>query len=103
MQVPRSQLGNKGTMFVKNVVEQAAEKGIPVKLKDAVCMNVKMGGTINRPDVNPDMNSVVDNAASDLKKEVNDFVIKREIASNLFKRKFPVIIIHWFLYATYHF
>ena len=74
MQVPRSQLGNKGTLFVKNVVEQAAEKGIPVKLKDAVCMNVRMGGTINSPDVNPDMNSVVDNAASDLKKEVNDFV-----------------------------
>jgi len=72
--VPRNQLGSKGSMFVKNVVVQAADKGIPVKLKDAVNMNVKMGGTINSPDVKPDMNAVVDNAASDLKKEVNDFV-----------------------------
>ncbi len=72
--VPRSQLGSKGSMFVKNVVVQAANKGIPVKLKDAVSMNVTMNGTINSPDVKPDMNAVVDNAASDLKKEVNDFV-----------------------------
>jgi AsmA-like C-terminal region/AsmA family len=72
--VPRNQLGRKGSMFVKNVIVQAADKGIPVKLKDAVSMNVKMGGTINSPDVKPDMNAVVDNAASELKKEVNDFV-----------------------------
>ena len=74
LKVPRSQLGSKGNMFVKNVVKQAADKGIPVKLKDAVSMNVKMGGTINNPDVKPDMNAVVDHAASDLKKEVEDFV-----------------------------
>jgi AsmA-like C-terminal region len=74
LKVPRSQLGNKGSMFVKNVVEQAADKGIPVKLKDAVSMNVKMGGTINSPDVKTDMDAVVDKASSDLNKEVNDFV-----------------------------
>jgi AsmA-like C-terminal region len=74
LKVPRDQLGSKGSLFVKNVVTQAAEKGIPVKLNDAVNMNVKMGGTINSPDVKPDMDAVVDNAATDLKKEVNDFV-----------------------------
>jgi hypothetical protein len=74
LKVPRDQLGSKGSLFVKNVVTQAAEKGIPVKLKDAVNMNVKMGGTINSPDVKPDMDAVVDNAATDLKKEVDDFV-----------------------------
>jgi hypothetical protein len=74
LKLPRNQLGNKGNMFVKNVVEQAADKGIPVKLRDAVSMNVKMNGTINSPDVKEDMNAVVDNAATDLKKEVNDFV-----------------------------
>ena len=74
LKVPRNQLGSKGNMFVKNVVTEAADKGIPVKLKDAVSMNVKMGGTINSPDVKTDMNAVVDNAATDLKKEVNDFV-----------------------------
>jgi hypothetical protein len=74
LKVPRSALGNKGNLFVKNVVTQAADKGIPVKLKDAVSMNVKMSGTINSPDVKTDMDAVVDNAASDLKKEVNDFV-----------------------------
>jgi hypothetical protein len=74
LKVARSQLGNKGSMFVKNVVNRAADKGIPVRLKDAVNMNVKMCGTINSPDVKTDMDAVVDNAATDLKKEVNDFV-----------------------------
>ncbi|HMH34072.1 MAG TPA: AsmA-like C-terminal region-containing protein [Puia sp.] len=74
LKVPRNQLGNKGSEFVKNVVTDAADKGIPVKLRDAVSMNVKMSGTINTPDVKTDMNSMVDNAAIDLKKEVNEFV-----------------------------
>ena len=74
LKLPRSQLGSKGTSFVKNVVETAAGKGIPVKLADAVTMNVKMCGTINSPDVNADMNRVVSNAESDLNREVNDFV-----------------------------
>jgi hypothetical protein len=74
LKVPRSQLGSKGSVFVKNVVTQAADKGIPVRLRDAVSMNVKMGGTINSPDVKEDMDSVVNTAATDLKKEVNDFV-----------------------------
>jgi hypothetical protein len=74
LKVPRNHLGNKGTVFVKTVVTQAAEKGIPVKIKDAVSMNVKMSGTINSPDVKTDMDSVVGTAANDLKKEVNDFV-----------------------------
>lgn len=74
LKVPRDQLGKKGTVFVKNVVKEAAKKGIPVKLKDAVIMNVKMAGTINTPDVKTDMNSVVDNAELDLKRELNDFV-----------------------------
>jgi len=74
LKVPRSQLGSKGKMFVKNVVTQAADKGIPVKLKDEVSLDVKMIGTINSPDVKTDMDSVVDMAATDLKKEVNEFV-----------------------------
>jgi hypothetical protein len=74
MKVKRSQLGNKGTTYVKNVVEQAADKGIPVKLRDAVTMNVKVCGTINGPDVRTDMDAVVSSAATDLEKEVNDFV-----------------------------
>ena len=74
MKVKRSQLGSKGSTFVKNVVEHAADKGIPVKLRDAVTMNVKVCGTINGPDVRTDMDAVVSNAATDLEKEVNDFV-----------------------------
>ena len=74
LKVPRSQLGNKGSIFVKNVVVQAADKGIPVKLEDAVSMNVRMNGTLSSPEVKADMDAVVDNAATDLKKEVNEFV-----------------------------
>ena len=74
LKVARQELGKKGTLFVKNVVTQAADKGIPVNLGDAVNMNVKMSGSINAPDVKEDMDSVVDNASADLKKEVNAFV-----------------------------
>jgi len=74
LKVPRSQLGSKGSMFVKNVVVQAADKGIPVKLDDAVSMNIRMNGTLTSPEVKADMDAVVDNAATDLKKEVSDFV-----------------------------
>ncbi|HXB42464.1 MAG TPA: AsmA-like C-terminal region-containing protein, partial [Puia sp.] len=74
LKMPRSQLGNKGSVFVKNVVAQAADKGIPVILRDGVSINAKMGGTINSPDVKTNMDEVVDNASTDLKNEVNDFV-----------------------------
>jgi AsmA-like C-terminal region len=74
LKVPRNRLGSKGSTFVKDVVTQAANKGIPVKLKDAVSLNVKMIGTINSPDVKTDMDSVVGTAAADLKKEMDDFV-----------------------------
>ena len=74
LKVPRSQLGNKGNNFVKHVVEQAADKGIPVKLKDAVTMNVQICGAINNPDVKEDMDEVVNHAAADLKNEIDDFV-----------------------------
>ena len=74
LRVPRSHLGNKGRVFVKNVVKQAAKQGIPVKLDDAVRMDVVMAGTINNPEVKTDMDAVVKNAENDLKKEVDDFV-----------------------------
>ena len=74
LSVPRNRLGSKGTLFVKNIVNQAAAKGIPVRLNDAVNMNVKMVGTINSPDVKTDMDSVVNLAEADLKKEVDEFV-----------------------------
>lgn len=59
---------------MKHVVEQAAVKGIPVKLKDAVSMNVQICGAINSPDVKEDMDAMVDHASTDLKKEIDDFV-----------------------------
>jgi hypothetical protein len=74
LKVPRSQLGNKGSKFVKHIVEQAAVKGIPVKLMDAVSMSVQICGAINSPDVREDMDATVDHAATDLKKEIDDFV-----------------------------
>ncbi|HTQ63551.1 MAG TPA: AsmA-like C-terminal region-containing protein [Puia sp.] len=98
LKVPRTELGAKGKAFVKNIVMQAADKGIPVKIKDAVNINVKMVGTINNPDINTDMNSVVDHAASDLKNEVNDFVnakldsAKQELNSSPASAKKPPIV-----------
>ncbi len=74
LKVPRSELGHKGTAFVKNVVTDAADKGIPVKLDESVNILVKLNGTINNPDIKTDMSAVVDKASEDLQKEMNDFV-----------------------------
>ena len=56
------------------MVTEAADKGIPVQLDDEVHIYAKIGGTINNPDIKTDMNAVVDQAADDLKKEVDEFV-----------------------------
>jgi AsmA-like C-terminal region len=102
LKVPRNQLGKKGTTFVKNIVTQAADKGIPVKLKDEVNMNVKMGGTINSPDVKEDMDAAVDNAANDLKKEVNDFVnAKLDSAKQQLRNPKPSAKKQLFVQTTY--
>jgi len=74
LKVPRSELGHKGTAFVKNVVTDAANKGIPVKLDESVNILVKLGGTIDNPDIKTDMSAVVEKASEDLQKEMNDFV-----------------------------
>jgi hypothetical protein len=90
LKVPRSQLGNKGSKFVKHVVEEAAVKGIPVKLKDAVSMNVQICGAINSPDVKEDMDAMVDHAATDLKKEIDDFVNAKLDSARQILHKPPV-------------
>jgi hypothetical protein len=74
LNVPRNRLGSKGTLFVKNVVERAADKGIPLQLRDAVNLNARLGGTFNSPDVKADMDSAVNMAQAELKKEMDDFV-----------------------------
>ena len=89
LKVPRSQLGSKGSVFVKNVVTQAAEKGIPVKLKETVLMNAKMDGTINSPEIKENMDSTVNTAATDLKKEVDDFVNAKLDSAKQQLRKAP--------------
>jgi hypothetical protein len=74
LKVPRNKLGHKGTVFVNNVVTDAADKGIPVKLDESVEIFVRLSGTINNPDIKKDMNAVVDKASEELKKEMDDFV-----------------------------
>jgi len=74
LKVPRNELGQKGTAFVRHVVTDAADKGIPLKLDESVNILVKLGGTIDNPDVKTDMSAAVDKASEDLQKEMNDFV-----------------------------
>jgi len=74
LKVPKKQLGTRGKTWVKNVITQAADKGIPIQLSEDVNMKVMMGGSINSPIVKTDMSEVFDNAANALTQEVNDFV-----------------------------
>ncbi|PUZ30279.1 AsmA family protein [Chitinophaga costaii] len=49
MALPRTMLGSQGNALVNNLVSQANNKGIPVKLSDSVHLNIAMGGSMTKP------------------------------------------------------
>jgi len=73
MKVPRKYLGNEGNNLVNDLMTQATNKGIPVKLSDMVDLSVKMGGTITNPSLKIDLQKVVGDAKDELKEQAKDF------------------------------
>jgi hypothetical protein len=73
LKVPRSKLGEKGNQYVNNLVTQAANKGIPVKVDETVSFNVNMGGTIKSPVFKINLKEAGASLAADLKKQAADF------------------------------
>jgi len=66
MKVPRAMLGTDANNLVNNLAQQAATKGIPVKVSDYINLKINMVGTLTNPQVKTGLNS----AGTDLTAEV---------------------------------
>jgi hypothetical protein len=73
MKVPRAMMGEKGNAFVNNLVTQVNNKGVPVKVGDIVPIQVKLGGSINNPQLKTDLKQTASSLTDDLKKQATDF------------------------------
>jgi hypothetical protein len=73
LKVPRALMGEKGNAFVNNLVSQAANKGVPVKVGDMVPIQIKLGGFIKNPQIKTDLRQTASDLATDLKQQVTDF------------------------------
>jgi AsmA-like C-terminal region len=73
MKIPRALMGDKGNAFVNNLVSQANNKGVPVKLGDYVNLKVNMGGTITSPVLKTDLKGSAGSLVEDLKQQTTDF------------------------------
>ncbi|MCO5236332.1 MAG: AsmA family protein [Chitinophagaceae bacterium] len=73
MQVPRAMIGTEGNALINNLAQQAAGKGIPVKLSDHINLNLKMGGTITNPQIHTDLKESAGDAVADMKQQAADF------------------------------
>ena len=73
LKVPRSLIGSQGNALINNLAQQAASKGIPVKLSDYINLNVKMGGTLTNPQLKTDLQQVAGDAVADMKQQAVAF------------------------------
>lgn len=73
LKVPRALMGEKGNAFVNNLVTQAANKGVPVKVGDMVPIQIKLGGFLKNPQIKTDLRQTASDLATDLKQQVTDF------------------------------
>jgi len=73
LKLPRSLIGSQGNALINNLAQQAASKGIPVKLSDYINLNVKMGGTLTNPQLKTDLQQVAGDAVADMKQQAVAF------------------------------
>jgi hypothetical protein len=74
MKMPRSVMGTQGNNLVNNLVLQANNKGIPVKLDETVNLNIKMTGSISNPSVGINLKEMAGDAMKQLEEQAKDFV-----------------------------
>jgi hypothetical protein len=73
--VPRSSMGAEANNLVNNLVSQAANKGVPIKLGDKVNLTMNITGTVTSPKVETNLKNVAGDAVNNIKEE-----IKKEVA-----------------------
>lgn len=97
MKVPRKYLGNEGNNILNNLVTQAANKGIPVKLGETVDLSFKMGGTIANPTLRTELKEVAGDAVKEMQQQAVDFAkakvdtVKQTIRDSLSSVKNQVV------------
>ena len=74
MKLPRSLMGTQGNNLVNNLVLQANNKGIPVKLDETVDLNIKMTGSISNPTIGINLKEMAGDAIKQLEDQAKDFV-----------------------------
>lgn len=62
--LPRTMLGSQGNALVDNLVSQANNKGIPVKLSDSVHLAIAMGGSMLKPSIKTDLKETTNSIKS---------------------------------------
>jgi hypothetical protein len=77
LKLPRSMMGEKGNKLVNNLVSQANNKGVPMKVSDIVDLNVKMGGSFMNPTFKTDLKQAANSIADDFKQQATDFAKKK--------------------------
>ena len=73
MKVPRKYLGAEGNALLKNLVNQANNKGIPAKLDETVNLSVKMSGSVTNPLIKTELKEMAGDLASEMKQQAVDF------------------------------
>ncbi|MFL5744959.1 MAG: AsmA-like C-terminal region-containing protein, partial [Niastella sp.] len=81
MKVPREKLGSKANSLVNNLVSQANNKGIPVKVSDIVNFKVNLGGSITNPTVKTDLSGAGNSLADDMKDQAKELVEAKKAAA----------------------
>jgi len=97
MKVPRKYLGTEGNNILNNLVTQATNKGIPVKLGEMVDFSFKMGGSISNPTLKTELKEVAGNAVKEMQQQAVDFAkakvdtVKQTIKDSLSSVKNQVV------------
>lgn len=68
--VPRSMMGAAANDVVNNLVNQAAGRGIPIKVGDKVNLTVNIGGTMTSPKIETNLKNVATDAVNSIKDEI---------------------------------
>ena len=72
LSVPTAMMGSQGTAMVNNLVNQAAGKGLNVKVGDKVNLAVTITGTVTSPKIETNLKSMAGDAVNDMKKQLED-------------------------------
>ena len=77
MAVPTSMMGSQGTAMVNNLVNQAAGKGVNLKIGDKVNLTATITGTVQSPKIETNLKNIAGSAVDNVKKQLEDIAKKK--------------------------